>query len=163
MGLPRWGINRDTPQLLAIEKQCFGENGWTEEDFTEARRNNRTIIRIVEDRNDIIYGYVCYHLTNSTQMQIVRIVIKPEMRRQGEGSRLIEYIIRRLVKPRMSVTYECDERNVAAQLFLKKLGFICVKIHSQMNSDDTYIMERDISQLGWTLTPVNQEKSPTLR
>lgn len=122
----RWLIRRDMPEVMTIERQCYGVNGWTEEELIEHLRDRRTIGMVVE-ADEMIVGYVVYEL-HLKQIEIVNLAVLPDSQRQGVGKAIVDRIKQKMdhMPKRDKIALHVNEANLDAQLFLRSQGFLCV-------------------------------------
>jgi ribosomal protein S18 acetylase RimI-like enzyme len=76
-------------------------------------------------------GYVLYNRQQNKPVLLMHFWVHPKFRRQKVGARMMAHISRaEYPRPIMTIL---NETLLAAQLFLKSLGFVCTKI---INSDE---------------------------
>jgi len=74
----------------------------------------------------MIVGYIVYSIS-STDLEILNLTVHPNYRRHGIGSEMLSILLwTRLNRQRNRMVAPVRERNLAAQLFLKQMGFFCV-------------------------------------
>jgi [ribosomal protein S18]-alanine N-acetyltransferase len=138
----RWLIRRDLPEVLQIESRSF-EFPWTEEEFTTCLRN-RNCIGMVAEKDSNVAGYMIYEL-HKQRLHILNFAVRPEMRRIGAGSAMIDKLIGKLSADRRSrIMLEVRESNLEAQLFFRHNGFRCIDILKKFYDDtteDAYLMQ----------------------
>jgi ribosomal-protein-alanine N-acetyltransferase len=144
-------IRRDMRKVLEIEKQCFPEYPWNENNFISFLRNRNCIGMVIHDlndpdMNDPIMGYMIYEL-HKNKLVIINLGVDPKYRRKGVGTQLINKLISKLSPDRRkSLIAEVRESNLAGQLFFKSNKFRAVSIDKAPNWDeecdeDSYVMQ----------------------
>ncbi|MBQ9371734.1 MAG: GNAT family N-acetyltransferase [Thermoguttaceae bacterium] len=116
----RPACDADVDAMLAIERESF-EFPWSREEFEFCLHSNRCDAIVVE-RDGAILGYVAYELRRDSIRLLSCAIAEPE-RRRGLGSALVERLISRLGGRRSEIACLVRERNLPAQLFLRRLGF----------------------------------------
>lgn len=141
----RWLIRADMPSVLDIEAASFPVP-WTEEDFIRILRL-RNAIGVVAEIGERVVGYAVYMLHKGS-VEIVNMAVRPQSRGQGIGRQLIEHVERRQQARRHSIVMRVSERNLAAQQWLRWLGFRATEIEQGWCSDgqDAYRFERRIQE-----------------
>jgi [ribosomal protein S18]-alanine N-acetyltransferase len=127
----------DAHEVLQIEWAVF-PTPWRQEEFEIAVRTKsiRTRVLLLDGK---IIGYAIWQFHRGT-MWLENIAVHAEHQRRGIGRILIENCAT-LGHP---MATEVRERNLGAQLFLRKLGFLCTEIKRRPweNSDeDAYIFQ----------------------
>ncbi len=94
------------------------------------------------DNNKLI-GFI--HLNKLYEnMDIVNIVVNPEYRKQGIGTKLLDYSVR-LFDDIKTILLEVNENNVGAIEFYKKFNFEIINVRNNYyGSDAALIMKRDV-------------------
>lgn len=122
----RWLIRRDMREVLEIENQGFG-TPWSEKDFLIALRDRRTI-GLVAVQHSKVLGFVVYELHRG-RLQLINFGVAMNQRRAGIGRQMIERLKEKLINQhREEIRIEVHERNLDIQLFLKAMGFLCVRV-----------------------------------
>lgn len=120
----RWMLRRDNAEVFAIERSGF-QYPWTESDWLKTLRQRNVIARVAECRNTgAAVGFVVYEL-GRRDLQIINLGVADFMRRRGIGRALVDSVRCRASDKRPIVSAEVWERNVAAQLFFRAVGFKC--------------------------------------
>ena len=137
----RWMIRRDMPSVLEIEGLSFDEP-WTEQELINCLRQ-RNCIGMVAEKDDEVIGYVIYEL-HKQRLHLLNLAVHPRHRRTGAGSAIIHKLIDKLNPERRNrIVTEVRETNLAAQLFLKDLGFRATEVLREFydeGSEDAYLM-----------------------
>lgn len=117
----RWMIRRDLPEVLAIEREAF-EFPWDEDDFAQSL-GNRNVIGMVAEAGDDVVGYMVYEL-EARSLFVRNLCVAAQWRRRGVGRQLAEKLLARLTAAKRSrIHLLVRERNLAAQLFWRAIGF----------------------------------------
>lgn len=119
----RWLIRRDMDEVVGIDES----NGdYDTEDAILKRLGRTDTIGIVYDDGTGIVGYSVYQL-GQAWIKIQLLAVGEDDKRQGIGSELLECIKNKLSPDRRKwIRIAVDEYNLAAQLFLRSNGFVCV-------------------------------------
>lgn len=146
----RWMIRRDMPEVLAIEGSSF-EFPWSEDDFIRCLRQ-RNCIGMVAEHEEQVVGFMIYEL-NRSDLHILNFAVRPDARRRGVGMQMLDKLVGKLSQQRRTrISLEVRETNLAAQLFFKNTGFVCVSLLKDFYDDtteDAYVMHfchRDAAQ-----------------
>lgn len=138
----RWMIRRDMPEVLAIEEASF-EFPWSEEDFVRCLRQ-RNCIGMVAEHSDRVVGFMIYEL-HRNRLHILNFSVHPHFRRKQVGKQMVAKLVSKLSEQRRTrILLEVRERNLAAQLFFKELGFRAITVLRDFYEDtveDAYLME----------------------
>jgi ribosomal protein S18 acetylase RimI-like enzyme len=114
----------DLPQILAAE--ALEPDGLTEEDIVEQYRDTNVMIVVFPAADDVtLMGYAIYAYYKR-KIYISRLLILPAYRRAGIGSEFIKKLKLKLTinNHRQGIVCEVPERNLVAQLFLRKNSFL---------------------------------------
>jgi len=120
-------IRRDLPQVIAIEA-IGGENKWSEEEFLARLRVREHVSMVCVDPQDTVLAYVIYE-PHKHHLHISNFTVNPKYRRRLVGHHLVHNLKSKLSEhQRTALHVRVRERNLAAQLFLRKMGFQCLEI-----------------------------------
>lgn len=119
----RWLCRRDFGALLALERASF-EFPWTRDEFEYCVRT-RNFGGLVVERDGEPAGYLCFE-TRNRSIRLLSVAVAEAERRRGVGTLLVQALIERLDARRSKIVCVVRERNLAAQLFLRGLGFRAV-------------------------------------
>lgn len=137
----RWMIRRDMPEVLTIES-AQKKVPWTEDEFLKALRR-RNCIGMVAEADDQILGFIIYEL-NKFKLSILNFAVHPDYQRRGVASQMTSKLIGKLsTQRRTKISMTVRESNLAAQLFLRSIGFKAIEVLREMYEDtgeDAYIM-----------------------
>ena len=138
----RWMIRLDMPQVLEIENQSF-EFPWSEEEFIRCLRQ-RNCIGMVSEEDEQVIGFMIYEL-HKNRLHLLNLAVLPGNRNNGVGRSMIAKLQGKLSADRRNrIMLEVREKNLPAQLFLKKLGFRAISILRDFYEDspeDAYLMQ----------------------
>lgn len=141
-------INRlraeDLDRLMEIENTCFAAP-WARESFEKDLRNPAA--RYIALREDgVLQGYAgVWFLPEMAEAHVTSIAVMPELRRRGEGERLMRALMQLSADCGMRwMSLECRRSNVTAQDLYHKLGFIDVGWRKRYyeNGEDALVMAR---------------------
>lgn len=132
----RWIKPKDMNFILEIEKESFPEP-WTKKDFDRVFANKDCVCQIYCDADtDKVLGYLVYEY-DKVSYNLVNFAVAPKMRRQGIGKALIQSLISHMensAKRKMFVSI--SDKNLTAQLFMRKMGFRAEKISRNFYGPD---------------------------
>lgn len=163
----RWMIRRDFTQVIDVEVDCFGNDGFTEQDISKMMLQKNTI-GLVACISDDVVGYSIYQTVGS-DLEIVSIAVHPDYQRQGVGTQLIAKIYEKLWKKHNRLVVVVNEHFVGAQIFFSSLEFIAGKIlkgYFAMKGEDGYEFvllpgwNEDLKQINlWSASEVIKRRS----
>ena len=139
---------RDLREILRIEADSF-RHPWSERDFIEHFENPYSVALVVE-RSRLILGYEVFGI-HAPWIQLYSCVVHRGYRRQAIGSQLVTSLGRQVADGECAgIVAKIPERNLAAQLFLRKCGFRAVKIARACRAaeQDTYVMTFSLAGFG---------------
>lgn len=131
----RWLLKSDMAAVLEIEQATY-DSPWTRDDFDQCQNYHRNVSVVYEVQGDVA-GYLFY-MHHKKAIEILNLAVDPEYLRQGIGAEFIELLKRKLgsmSKKRLVAIVR--EKNVAAQMFLKSQGFLCMAIIDGHHTDET--------------------------
>lgn len=113
----------DSARIAELEYEIFPDP-WTEAGIKETFLQPHAFIAVAEDEQ-IIQGYcIIYHVLD--EAEIARIAVDVSGRREGIGSRLLEFCEKLSIERGAEIMLlDVRESNVAARSFYEKQGF-CV-------------------------------------
>ncbi len=134
----RWMLYKDLEKVIEIERKSFPEP-WRLKELKDVIFRQDTIGIIAEE--EYINGFMIYQLKKKS-INLINLAVDPIYRRKNIGTELIQFLIKKLHKcNREKIIADVRETNLAAQLFLKNLGFRCDKIVKNMydhSDEDCY-------------------------
>lgn len=128
---------KDFPEILKIEKECFGKDAYREEIFYYLSEKGDFLIA----RDKQVLGYVLY----SWKGDIFSIAVKSEFRRKGIGSILLTKALESLKGKTDIAWLQVRESNTKAQKFFEKFGFKPVrKLRRYYKDEDGILMAKEL-------------------
>jgi ribosomal-protein-alanine N-acetyltransferase len=117
----RWLIAADMPAILEIAAAGF-DYPWLEKDFQQALQIS-SVIGLVAERENRIVGYVIYEICHDG-IALLNLAVAKHARGTGVGRALVAKLVSKLPNDgHGALTAIVNERDLAAQLWLKALGF----------------------------------------
>lgn len=132
--------SKDLDTVLAIEKQCFNDNGMSREDIEETLDDGGSGYVAIID-GEIVGFQLSLTDTYRNRGELETIAVLPQFRRRGVGKRLLETSLASCGS-RPLVVY-VRERNLPAQLLFKSCGLEAKRtIRGEYDSidEDQYLM-----------------------
>ncbi|HEY8424361.1 MAG TPA: ribosomal protein S18-alanine N-acetyltransferase, partial [Clostridia bacterium] len=139
----RQAIIEDLPEIYRLEKECFEQDAWTEQNFLGALESGLSKIFVYQADKKIV-GYAVLTVVFD-EAHLDNIAVSSRYRRQGIGRQLILYILRYLENIGINkITLEVRISNTAAINLYKSLGFVIEGVRKKYYEDleDAYIMWR---------------------
>lgn len=133
-----WYCQRDLPGVVAINDASF-VNPWTEGQFKECLAKGHNNMLVAHACRELV-GYALFHQHRDAGIQLWTLAVHPAARRLGIGRQLIGALQNRL-RPGHKLLLEVRETDLAAQLFLKALDIIAVRVlraHFSDTGEDAY-------------------------
>jgi ribosomal-protein-alanine N-acetyltransferase len=116
---------QDLPQVLAIERRCFG-NPWTSTLFLQELRipfSRIVVIRPTDDVEEPVVGYLCRWFV-ADEIHILNVAVHPAQRRRGIGAVLMQEALREArERGAEAVTLEVRRSNAGARRLYQALRF----------------------------------------
>lgn len=103
------------PEILQLERACFGQEQWNLEQI-ESHLDYGHKVLIESERK----GYVIY-TQNNLEIEILRIGVLPEVRKQGIGGEIIQFL--QNIPQYKNILLEVKENNFPAMQLYHKCGF----------------------------------------
>lgn len=148
----RWSIQRDLPDMLAIEAASFAQP-WTEDEFRHMLRQRSCIGLVAERREQAEFGstfrtvgYVVYQLTDHA-VAILNLAVAPAERRNGVGSFMVGKLKSKLrSNRRRRLLCNVHDGNLMAHLFLRSCGLQAVEVLRGYSADgsDAYLFSYEL-------------------
>lgn len=118
----RWLIRKDTPEILEIEQLCFGEYGWTADDYKTSLAL-KNVIGMVAEVSYSVVGVFIYEL-DLNAINIINLAVHPRWQRRGIGSEIIRRLKMKLPQQnRNFLRCTTRETNLAMASMLARNGF----------------------------------------
>lgn len=122
----RWLLQADIPHVLANEQTATDEP-WVESDFREVLSSRSCIGMVVTPGEgplrDVPVGHLLFDLRRHS-LEVIRLLIHQEYRRQGYGRYLMRRIESRLSPDRRKkAIFGVRESDLGMQLFLRSCGW----------------------------------------
>ena len=113
---------RHVPFVAAIEKECFGREGWSERSVA-GELTNALALWLVAEENGTVAGYVGSQ-TVCGETDMMNVAVTADFRRRGIGEMLVNALVEELkALESHSLTLEVRASNTPAQSMYEKLGF----------------------------------------
>ena len=113
---------RHVPFVAAIEKECFGREGWSERSVA-GELTNALALWLVAEENGTVAGYVGSQ-TVCGETDMMNVAVTADFRRRGIGEMLVNALVEELkALESHSLTLEVRASNTPAQALYEKLGF----------------------------------------
>jgi len=139
----RWTVRVDYPALAELDRLCFPVAPWDEKDLRDEFIASNRIGQTAELYERTV-GWVLYELSK-TRIEIVRLAVHPDFRRQGVGASLVARLQSKLSPcRRRALAVDVRETNLDALLFFKAQGFRAYKVARGFyadTSEDAVFME----------------------
>jgi len=146
----RWMIKKDINRVLDIEEESF-EFPWSINDFFECLNHKKNLALVAEHDGQVIgfmiinrFAFIDRHI--EFIIHLLNFAVHPDWRKRGVGKQMISELIADLPKrPGLKkIIAKVREKNLDAQLFLKKLKFRAVRIihdcYEECPEEDVYVM-----------------------
>ena len=135
----RWMLRCDLNRVCDIDAMCFPDP-WDEAEFTRIAGMQKIIPQVIEFGEEVC-GFMIYELRKSS-VRVVTFAVHPEWRRRGFGMALIGRLKAKLSSHRRNrITLDVSERNLDAQIFFKRMGFLALRVNRDATDEgDTYRM-----------------------
>ena len=136
---------RHVPFVAAIEKECFGREGWSERSVA-GELTNALALWLVAVEGDTVAGYVgSQTVCNETDM--MNVAVTADFRRRGIGEKLVNALVEELkAMDSHCLTLEVRASNTPAQAMYEKLGFAEIgrrPWYYQNPKEDALILRKD--------------------
>lgn len=136
---PRWLIRRDLPEVMAIERENFGEP-WSEEMFLSILARGNVIAMVLEDEDEAVVAYFVYEF-HKRRINLLNLAVRKDRHRTGLGRKAIEKLISKLSPDRRCrIVATVSDWNTPAHFFFRSLGFKAVRTLRNHfdNGEDAY-------------------------
>lgn len=124
----------DLEDCVRIENESFLEYQWSKKDF-QTTLEEKNVIGYAADVDFEVRGFLIYKFTK-VQVDILNFAVDPLFRRRGIATKLFEWLMMKFDGNGKRDVINCivHEKNLPAQIFLRKQGF-----KARIIADDTYI------------------------
>jgi len=116
----RWMRMSDLTRVKEIVSSC--RKPLIEKDLEKLLAKSG-LISVVATYNEEAIGFLIYDSVKISKIKIVHLVVDDFHKRFGIGRKLIIFMISKLNDEKNKIEINVSEYNVAAQLFLKAMGF----------------------------------------
>lgn len=128
----------DMRGILDIERDSF-ENPWGTNEVQKIYTASRHSIQVAKNLSDKVVGYIVYHINKRDGIDILRIGVHKDYRRQGIGRQLIDVIKGKLHDDRTYISVKVNELDLKVQLFFRKNGFEATEILTKEENEITIV------------------------
>ncbi len=118
----------DLSQVLVIEQLCYASPGytpWTKSHFeAELNKAYARLLVLTDDETDtLVLGYVVYWI-QAEGASLLNLCVHPDWRGLGFGSKLLQGMIREIVRDEIpKISLEVRESNASARTLYARAGF----------------------------------------
>jgi ribosomal protein S18 acetylase RimI-like enzyme len=116
----RFLIRADVEDVLAIDREEYEEEAYTEDNFLSFIRATNYIGFVAEIDGEVV-GYCIYEISSPNKLHIHCLVVAKDYRRQGIGRQLI-LMLKKKQRGRKLV-YDLSQWSTVGHHFLKAMGF----------------------------------------
>jgi ribosomal-protein-alanine N-acetyltransferase len=142
-----WMSSKHMDDVMRIEDQCFPYS-WNLNDFNLSLKCRNTVGMVALWEREVV-GYMVYQMYGK-RLHLANFAVAPELWRHGVGRLMVEKLVGKLSpKGRHTISLEIRERNVAAQLFFKAMGFRWVETltgYYEESEEDCYLMKFELGR-----------------
>ena len=122
----RWLLRRDMQEVLDIEQLSF-LSPWADDVFLRVLRQ-RNCIGMVIAHGERVVGFMVYELRKRS-LHVLNFAVHPAWRRRGVGREMAKKLFSKLdSRRRIRITLDVSERSLDAQLFFRRMGYMCEAI-----------------------------------
>lgn len=142
----RWMIQRDMPDVLAIEA-AGNDYAWSEQEILNALRQRDWIGMVAFDESERVVGYMIYRIeTKKHRIRVFKFAVASDRHREGVGRRMVERLKEKLSAHKWRhLAIVVRERSFGA-MFFSHMGFRATKVlreHFGDSGEDGYVMRFD--------------------
>ena len=134
--------------VAAIEKECFGREGWSERSVA-GELTNALALWLVAVEDGTVAGYVGSQ-TVCGETDMMNVAVTADFRRRGIGEMLVNALVEELkALESHSLTLEVRASNAPAQALYEKLGFTQVgrrPNYYRNPREDALILRKELAQ-----------------
>ena len=138
----------DAASLANLEKECFGDDAWSEANIIETMNNPYASVYGIVCGEEIAAWAITYSIVDD--MQIASFAVNPKFRRQGYGTKLLQQIVSKAKQEQNLLSLEVRVSNTPAINLYKKCGFSVLgsrRSFYENPTEDAYIMMYDEEKL----------------
>lgn len=125
-------LHSDIEEVLKIDDICFSP-AITKAELLEFTDTNNGVCKVLKIDGTIVAFHLYKIQPNSIEM--IKLGVHPDHRRQGYGSKLIKEAYRKLSKKRNRLACIISEYSDESILFLKSLGFVATSVDRGVCND----------------------------
>lgn len=139
--------HRELEAVYKIEQMSYS-NPWQKKHFLNALRRKRLCGIVAVTGKHRVIGFVILEALEQS-CQVLNLAVHPDFRRRGVGRKMLGWVQDRLqAQPDWTrICLEVRERNLEAQLFMKKCNFKAVEVirdYYEDTGEDAYRFERSV-------------------
>ena len=135
----RWLIRRDMDDVIKIDDVGYVEP-WSESKFISTLRKKTVIGVVATNGFNRTIGFCIYEL-QKTQIEILRMAVSPQWRRNGVASAMIDRLKDKVAnQKRCGIVCEVDGHSIFSQLCFRDNGFTG---HAMADDRILFLWERD--------------------
>ena len=138
----------DLEEIMAIEQLSFAKP-WSRRQFNPELSTTSALFLVCQATAGHLAGFILVH-GNLDEAELLKIAVRPEARRQGIATVLIEYTLRQLWLQGITKLFlEVRETNIGAQSFYLANGFQIISRRRKYYSnprEDALIMAAELGQ-----------------
>lgn len=131
---------RDLDAITRLERESFALPN-PRSYFADALQDAQRQVWVYGSHDARIEGFLVWHITRE-EIAVEDLAVRPILRKQQIATRMLEWLCAREAAKR-SIAAVVSERNVPAQLLLRKVGFLCESIDREVwrewTSDAAYV------------------------
>ena len=142
--------HRSAPTCLSLAERTFGKESSKYKIVQNFMKEKRA--GLVASIRGCVVGFIVYDNRNREKAEVLAFAVHKPDRRQGIGRLLMGKVAK---WPRTEVSVKVDERNLAAQIFLRVQGFRATEI--EHGSPEYYVFERGTVGIASAASEVNTE------
>ncbi|MBP9884980.1 MAG: ribosomal protein S18-alanine N-acetyltransferase [Leptospiraceae bacterium] len=132
----------DYEVLTKLEQECFPTEAWTFDQIKSHHQLQNSLLYFREDKSLEPIGYLIY-LENSYEIEILRIGVVADFRRNGIANQLLDFL--ESLRKKREILLEVKSENFAAIGLYQKKGFINFAVRKRYYPDgkDAILMKKE--------------------
>ncbi len=132
----------DYEVLTKLEQECFPKEAWTFDQIKSHHQLQNSLLYFREDKSLEPIGYLIY-LENSYEIEILRIGVVADFRRNGIANQLLDFL--ESLRKKREILLEVKSENFAAIGLYQKKGFINFAVRKRYYPDgkDAILMKKE--------------------